>query len=169
MAPRGRRSALTVGLVAFASFILVTIASMRENMAEERGERPSGTGGYALVMTADIPVLGDLNTVAGRKLAGIRNPEAAIWSRAKFTNLRVWHGQDISCLNMMRPTAPRIVGVPEGEIDQRFVTSAGRAERTGDDSDIRGPVRREASGSGSGRGGRRYGAIHSASGGSRYN
>ena len=124
-AARPTRSALTVGLVGFASFILVTVGAMQQGPGDDPRKRPSGTGGYALLLTADVPLLGDLNTVAGRKLVGIKEPQAAIWSRPglHFTNLRVWQGQDISCLNMMRPSAPRILGVPDGEIAGRFVTA----------------------------------------------
>lgn len=119
---RPTRSMLTVGLIAFASFILVTVAAMRQGPPEDVRATPSGTGGYALVLTADIPLHGDLNTPAGRELLGVVDAGNPAFRKAVFTNLRVWQGQDISCLNMTRPTAPRIVGVPES-LTGRFVTA----------------------------------------------
>ena len=40
------RSLLTVSLIAMASFLLVTVASMRQGPPAEAGVKSSGTGGY---------------------------------------------------------------------------------------------------------------------------
>jgi hypothetical protein len=103
---------MTIALIAFASFTLVTVASMKATPPADTTNKHSGTGGYQLILTADLPLLGDLNTKQGRDLLGIRDTNNPLWSRARFTAMRTWAGQDISCLNLTRPTAPTILGVP---------------------------------------------------------
>jgi putative ABC transport system permease protein len=100
------RSVLAVSLLAFASFVLVIVASMRQS-----GKGDSG-GGFALMLTSNVPLTGDLNTPAGRRQVGITGSDDAIWSRATFTQLRRRAGQDASCRNMTYPASPTILGVP---------------------------------------------------------
>ncbi len=99
---------------------------MRQGSAPPGDDKKAGTGGYRLVLKAAIPIFGDLNTVEGRKLAGIRNPTDPLWSRAQFTPMRRWAGQDISCLNLMRPTAPTILSVPSSMVQRNAFTFAGK-------------------------------------------
>jgi hypothetical protein len=105
------RSLLTVSLIALASFLLVTVAAMRQSPPSDPSVKNSGTGGYRMIVSADIPLLADLNTRAGRANLGMREPDAPIWSNARFTSLRRWAGQDASCLNLTRPDSPTILGV----------------------------------------------------------
>lgn len=106
------RSVLSVGLIAFAAFTLITVASMQKQGAGDTGDKEGGAGGYRLIAQTAVGVLGDLNTSAGRYNAGFTEPDAAVWKHARFTQLRRWAGQDISCLNMTRATSPTILGVP---------------------------------------------------------
>ena len=71
-------------------------------------DRKSSTGGYQLIIESDVPLLGDLNTRSGRDVIGIRDSADPIWQKAQFASFRVWRGQDISCLNITRPTSPTI-------------------------------------------------------------
>lgn len=112
------RSALAVGLVAFAAFTLITVAAMKQDGSANPDRRDSETGGYRLILDAAIGLGGDLNTVQGRKLMGITDPENPLYAAAHFTSLRRWAGQDISCLNLTRPTAPTILGLPREMIDR---------------------------------------------------
>ncbi len=109
------RGVLAVSLLAFASFVLVIVASMRQTAPPDLG-RDSGAGGFALMLTCDVPLAGDLNTPAGRKQVGITAADDAIWSRAKFVQLRRRAGQDASCRNMTYPASPTILGVPDAMI-----------------------------------------------------
>jgi putative ABC transport system permease protein len=125
------RSLLTVSLVALASFLLVTVAAMRQGPPQDAGIKNSGTGGYRLILHADIPLLADLNTREGRERLGMREPGASVWSDARFTPLRRWAGQDASCLNLTRPESPTILGVPSDLIRQnrfRFAAATGEAD-----------------------------------------
>lgn len=122
---RVNRARLAMSLIAFASFILILVASMKQLPPADAAVKPSGTGGYRLILTADVPLLGDLNTHEGRRTLGIRAGDAA-FADVRFTHLRSWQGQDISCLNMTKPTQPTILSAPAG-LRERFVhtTQAG--------------------------------------------
>jgi ABC-type antimicrobial peptide transport system permease subunit len=100
------RSILTIGLVSAASFLIVAISAFRL----ETGE--AGTGGFELVATSDQPILYDLNTPEGRFELGFSdqvNQQLEAW---RIYSLRVSAGEDASCLNLYRPTQPRVLGVP---------------------------------------------------------
>jgi len=116
---RVNRARLAMSLIAFASFILILVASMKQLPPADAAAKPSGTGGYRLILTSDVPLLGDLNTHEGRRTLGIRAGDAA-FADVRFTHLRSWQGQDISCLNMTKPTQPTILSAPAGLRD-RFV------------------------------------------------
>jgi putative ABC transport system permease protein len=118
------RSVLAIGLIAFAVFTLIVVAVMRQGSTPPSDEKSSGTGGYRLILQAAIPIFGDLNNIEGRKLAGIRDPNDAIWNGADFTPMRRWAGQDISCLNLLKPTAPTILSVPRKMVDRAAFTFA---------------------------------------------
>ncbi len=125
------RSVLAVGLIAMAVFILIVVAVMRQGGAPDTSDPKSGAGGYRLILQAGIPLLGDLNTVQGRKLLGIRRPEDPLFASAHFTPMRSWAGQDISCLNLTKPTQPTILSVPQEMIDRKAFTAGGTISKTG--------------------------------------
>jgi ABC-type lipoprotein release transport system permease subunit len=118
------RSTLTMGLIAFATFTLVTVAAFRGQGAIDTGDPKSGAGGYRLMLTADIPLLGDPGTPAGRNVLAVANPDDSLWSRLKFTPMRRWAGEDISCLNLTRPGSPTILSVPESMVQRDAFTFA---------------------------------------------
>jgi hypothetical protein len=118
------RSTVTIALVAFAAFVLVTVSSMKQRPATDTSDKRCGTGGYQLMLRADVPLLGDLSTQKGRNLLGIRPGDAGVWDRASFMPMRSWAGQDISCLNITRPTSPAILGVPQAMVERRAFTFA---------------------------------------------
>jgi putative ABC transport system permease protein len=106
------RSVLAVGLIAFAAFTLIAVAAFRQGAPENTGEPGSGAGGYRLIATAGIPLLGDLNTRQGRRILGMTDADDPLWDGVRFVSMRRWAGQDISCLNLTRPTMPTILSVP---------------------------------------------------------
>ncbi|MDB5171718.1 MAG: FtsX-like permease family protein, partial [Phycisphaerales bacterium] len=71
------RGVLAVGLISFAAFTLITVAAMKQEGTKDPGDRKSETGGYRLILTANIPLTGDLNSPEGRRLLGIKNPADA--------------------------------------------------------------------------------------------
>jgi hypothetical protein len=123
------RSVLAVGLIAFAAFTLVTVASMKEGPPDDTHKRSSGAGGYRLIVQADIPLLADPSTVAGRISLGLDDPEAPIWNNVKFTAMRSWAGQDISCLNLTKPSQPTILAVPPSMVERNAFDFAASTEK----------------------------------------
>jgi len=100
------RSALTIGLVATATFLVAAISAFRLEATDE------GTGGFALMATSDRPIHYDLNSRPGRIELGFSDEDQqalAGWTAFAF---RVADGEDASCLNLYRPTQPRVLGVP---------------------------------------------------------
>jgi ABC-type antimicrobial peptide transport system permease subunit len=106
------RSVLSAGLIAFAAFTLVTVASLKQGEPQDTHVKSSGAGGYRLILQAGIPLTGDLSTPRGRELLGVSDPKAALWNRVTFAPMRTWAGQDVSCLNLTKPDSPTILAVP---------------------------------------------------------
>jgi hypothetical protein len=106
------RSLATVGLIAFATFVLVTVSSMKQRPPLDSHDRASGTGGFQLVLETVVRLLGKLRRALGRDVLAVMYDTYALLDRARFVGLRKWAGQDASCLNITQPTSPTILGVP---------------------------------------------------------
>jgi len=105
------RSALTVGLLASASFAVVAVAANRNDLSLlDTSDRASGAGGFALLADAELPIHLDLNTAEGRRRAGLLDESP--FRGATILPLRLQRGDDASCLNLQRVQSPRVVGVP---------------------------------------------------------
>ncbi|MCF6311634.1 MAG: ABC transporter permease [Verrucomicrobiales bacterium] len=104
---RKGRSLAVVGLMASGVFMVTAINSFR--LVGERGAdaRSSGTGGFAYVGSATLPVYEDLNSSEGREKYGF-SKEGSTFSMLSF---RVSDGDDASCLNLNRAQRPRLLGV----------------------------------------------------------
>jgi len=107
------RSTLTIGLVASASFLIVSVSAFRVDPTAETPNRESGNGGFALVAESDQPVYHDLNTEEGREALGFSPEESRLLAGVKTYALRVKPGDDATCLNLYKPREPRILGVPD--------------------------------------------------------
>ena len=90
------RSLLSVALVACACFVLVTVAANRREAGEGEAEFP-------LYAESAVPVVQDPMMEVG--------PEAGLQG-VTVHSLYTVPGDDISCLNLFRPTRPRLLGVP---------------------------------------------------------
>jgi hypothetical protein len=123
---RPTRSVLSAGLIAAATFIIVSVDAFRRGGGELTHAVDSGTGGYALMARSELPVILNPDEPSGREGLLIQAPELA---RTRFTRFRVRQGQDASCLNLYRPTNPTIVAPESGFIESgRFTFSASLAE-----------------------------------------
>lgn len=110
-ANRGR-SLLLVGLLAAASFVIVTVAANSIDFSHiDVRERASGTGGFALVATSSVPLRFDPATAEGRANLGFLPDEQEALADTEIISLLRSPGEDISCLNIARPTHPRLLGV----------------------------------------------------------
>jgi len=123
---RPGRSVLSAALIASAAFIIVSVDAFRKSGGEVAASRSSGTGGFALIATSELPLVHNPNEAAGREALIISAPELL---QTKFTRFRVRPGDDASCLNLYRPTAPTIVAPERGFIEAgRFEFSSSLAE-----------------------------------------
>ncbi len=128
---RPGRSMTAAGLVASAVFLLVSVDSFRKTAGDETGPR-SGTGGFALVAEAALPLVHDPSTADGRDALGLQfaadDPDL---SGVTFVAARLRAGDDTSCLNLYRPQRPRVLGVPREFADTnrfRFGTTLAASE-----------------------------------------
>lgn len=110
------RSMLCVALVACAAFMIVSVGANRTDFTRLAADRSSGTGGYALLAEADIPLYSDLNTPGGRLDLGFPSSGPLEGDSGYIAPLRLLPGEDASCLNLYRPEKPRILGVPPAMI-----------------------------------------------------
>lgn len=97
------RSLLSAALVACACFVIIAVGVNRRDPKLNLNDRNSGTGGYLLLAESTIPLLQDPAT---------KN------NSAQITSFRLLAGEDASCLNLYRPEKPRILGVPQKQIDR---------------------------------------------------
>ena len=105
---RPARSILSLSLIAFASFVLVSVGAFRKDATAATGDRASGVGGYSLMAEAVAPLMHDPNTRDGRDGLGLE-PSDAVVSSTRITRFRLRPGDETSCLTLYRPTNPRIV------------------------------------------------------------
>lgn len=122
---RPGRSVLSATLIASAAFIIVSVDAFRKGGGEIGGDRSAGTGGYALIATSELPFLHNPNEPAGREALIVTAPE---FEKVRFTRFRVRPGDDASCLNLYKPTAPTIIAPEPGFLQEgRFSFSASLA------------------------------------------
>ena len=104
---RPGRSALTIGLVACAVFLIGAISCFHLEPSLQ------GTGGFALVGTSDQSIHADLNTSQGRLEAGLIGDTAVqLLEDSTTVAFALNAGDDASCLNLFQPKRPSILGVP---------------------------------------------------------
>lgn len=113
---RQRRSFAAAAMLAMGTFIVIAVGVNRLDASRNAGERRSGTGGFALLGQASIPVAQDLNTPAGRDFLGL---DAQELRGVSVVSLRVREGDDASCLNLNRAQRPRLLGVDPRELARR--------------------------------------------------
>ncbi len=64
------RSVLSVALIAFATFVIVSVGAFKRGAPENDRDPQSGTGGYTLYAESVVPVMFDPGTPAGRTELG---------------------------------------------------------------------------------------------------
>jgi ABC-type antimicrobial peptide transport system permease subunit len=116
------RSLLTAGLLASAAFLIVAVESFRREPDKDFLSKSSGSGGFALLAEAVLPLYQDLNRGPGRdditeKLENKKLPTTAL-NDATFFGLRLRSGDDASCLNLYQPGRPRLIGVPHNLVER---------------------------------------------------
>jgi ABC-type antimicrobial peptide transport system permease subunit len=98
------RTMLSLALSATASFLIVALSAFRLAPSDR------GVGGFDLLASADLPLLYDLSTTEGRRELGFSEADNENLKTADIVGFRVHEGQDASCLNLYKPTQPRVLG-----------------------------------------------------------
>jgi len=125
-AVRPSRSVLSLALIAFACFVLVSVGAFRKDPASG-GDKSSGTGGFALMAESVAPLMHDPNTPTGRDGLGLESGDP-ILAGVSITRFRLRPGDETSCLTLYRPTNPRIVAPGPGFTGEgRFTFAASMA------------------------------------------
>lgn len=99
------RSLLVTALVASATFLIVAVGANRQ-VATSSADKGSGTGGFAFVADASLPIYQPLDIEI---LAEDTGEEAL--RRVSVHAMRVRDGDDASCRNLYQAKEPRILGV----------------------------------------------------------
>jgi putative ABC transport system permease protein len=105
---RPARSVLSLALIAFASFVLVSVGAFKKDVSASTNDPRSGTGGYALMAESVAPLMHDPNTPAGRDGLGLETADPIV-SQTTVARFRLRPGDETSCLTLYRPTNPRII------------------------------------------------------------
>ncbi|GMW02407.1 MAG: hypothetical protein AMXMBFR84_35430 [Candidatus Hydrogenedentota bacterium] len=99
---RGRSMGL-VSSIAAGGFLVIAVSSMQSDVRANADQRWSGTGGFELFAESTLPVL------------SIDEFEEAA-PVASAVGIRVFEGDDASCLNLNRAIRPRVLGIDESQM-----------------------------------------------------
>jgi hypothetical protein len=122
---RPGRSLLCIALVAAAAFVIVSVGAFRREGGGGTG-RDSESGGFALLATSLQPLHHDPATKEGRAALGL--PEEAL-EGIEIARFRVSAGEDLSCLNLYRPSRPTVLGAASAFLRQgRFAFQSSLAQ-----------------------------------------
>ena len=126
---RPARSITCAGLVASAVFLLVAVDAFRKRSTPESIHE--GTGGFALFAESSAPVVDDPSTASGRVALGLQDAsDDPLWRDVRLVPARLRPGDDAGCLNLYRPSRPRLLGVRPDLLASsafRFASVAGGA------------------------------------------
>jgi ABC-type antimicrobial peptide transport system permease subunit len=124
---RPARSVLSLALIAFACFVLVSVGAFRKDVTAASNDRSSGTGGFALMAESVAPLMHDPNTRDGRDGLGLETNDPVV-SATRITRFRLRPGDETSCLTLYKPTNPRIIAPEPRFLDEpRFSFAASLA------------------------------------------
>jgi hypothetical protein len=128
---RPGRSLLCVALIAVATFVIVSVEAFRKDAGRPDFALASGTGGFALLAEAALPILTDPNSEAGREALGLGTADGSGFPQVRFVPFRERPGEDASCLNLYSPQEPRILGASPAFVREarfRFQSSLATAD-----------------------------------------
>jgi len=123
---RPGRSLLSVVLIAFAVFTIISVDAFRRNDQDQVLDPKSGNGGFPLLAESLVPLVWDPNSPEGMEELDLTDSGL---DPVDILNFRVRPGDDASCLNLYRPQNPRILSpIPDFVDSNRFVFGSSLAE-----------------------------------------
>ena len=114
---RPARSVLSLALIAFACFVLVSVGAFRKDVTAASSDRASGTGGFALMAESVAPLMHDPNTREGRDGLGLDTNDPLVLA-TRISRFRLRPGDETSCLTLYKPTNPRIIAPEPRFLDE---------------------------------------------------
>ena len=114
---RPARSVLSLALIAFACFVLVSVGAFRKDVTAASNDRASGTGGFALMAESVAPLMHDPNTREGRDGLGLETNDSIV-AATRIARFRLRPGDETSCLTLYKPTNPRIIAPEPRFLDE---------------------------------------------------
>lgn len=117
-ANRGR-SLLVVGLLACSGFVIITVAANTRDFSKaDYTRRDSGAGGFALRAVSSSPIHYDLASPSGRAALGFSPEDEKSFASVRVFPFLMSSGEDISCLNLARPSYPRVLAVSKPMVER---------------------------------------------------
>jgi putative ABC transport system permease protein len=105
------RSTLTIGLVATACFLIVSMSAFRLQPTA------TGVGGFDLIAESAQPIFVDLNSPQARE--DLWGEQASALQGVGIFAWRVQPGDDASCNNLYQATQPRVLGVSAAFVEDQ--------------------------------------------------
>ncbi|MBL9133176.1 MAG: hypothetical protein JNG86_18345 [Verrucomicrobiaceae bacterium] len=113
---RTSRSLAVIGMMAGGIFLVVAVNAFRMDATD------AGTGRFALIGEASLPIYEDLNSKAGREAFAL---DEKLLAKTQVVPFRVRDGDDASCLNLNRAQKPALVAVNFAKLENRFKFASG--------------------------------------------
>lgn len=125
---RPARTVLVASLIATATFVIVAVGAFRRDGTIDPRLPESGAGGFPLYAESLIPVMHDPGSLDGRAELGFSPDDETTLIGTRVARFRLRPGDEASCLNLYRPTNPRIIA-PEPAFlrEDRFTFSSSLA------------------------------------------
>ena len=113
------RSLATISLLSFGVFVIIGVGANRHDALKNADSKEAGTGGFTYWAETTIPLLQDMNSEKSQRQFGLKDKGI----NADFVSMKVFNGDDASCLNLNKISKPRILGVKPKELSGRFTFS----------------------------------------------
>lgn len=117
------RSTLAIGLVATASFLILSMSAFRMSPDSK------GTGGFDLIGQTAQPIHQDLSDPAVQRL--LLGSDAERLEGVTTLAWRMRSGQDASCNNLYQATQPTVLGITAGAMPDSFGWAGSAADAPG--------------------------------------
>jgi hypothetical protein len=111
------RSMAIVGMMAATVFLVVSVGAFRIGPVENDRDINGPTGGFQLVGQSDMPIYSDFAGKESQTDFGFTEEEERLLDACYVVAMRVYSGDNASCLNLYRPGRPQILGVPHRLFD----------------------------------------------------
>lgn len=110
------RSLLAGGLIACATFVVISVGLYRRDVSQTDFARSGGLGGFSLMAQSIAPIAEDLGDSRSRAAIGLAPETTRLLRGSSIQSFRVQPGEDASCENLYRVSRPRILGATDAMI-----------------------------------------------------